>query len=89
MYLPRADRAFGSDYTLIHLSEFEREKGGSGMILHQMYEIDRAHWKSLDSKERRCDTDNKNYVTKCITKFLQNLIGCSMGMPESNKEVDR
>ena len=88
MYLPRADRSFGSDYTYMQLSELERERG-SGMVLQQMYEVDRAHWKSLDSKERRCDPENKNYVTKCITKFLENSIGCSMGMPESNKKVDR
>ena len=88
MYLPRADRSFGSDYTYMQLFELERERE-SGMVLQQMYEVDRAHWKSLDSKERRCDSENKNYVTKCITKFLENSIGCSMGMPESNKEVDR
>ena len=88
MYLPRADRFFGSDYNFMPLSELERERG-SGMVLQQMYEVDRVHWKSLDSKERRCDTENKNHVTKCITKFLENLIGCSMGMLESNKEVDR
>ena len=88
MYLPRADRSFGSDYIFLQLSNLNKERK-NGTILTQMYELDRAHWKSLDSEERRCDTENKNYVAKCVIHFLENLIGCSMGMTDSDNGLGR
>ena len=85
MYLPRADKIFGSEYILLR----HKEKMENGTEFHQIYDVERANWESLDSQEKRCDSENKNYATKCITNFLENYIGCSMGMAESDTEMER
>ena len=83
MYIPRADKIFGSEYIITE------EVWENGTSYHQYHEFGRTHWKSLDTEEKRCDTENQYNTTKCITHFLENSIGCSMGMAESDTEVER
>ena len=88
MFLPRADRIFGSEYIILHKEEFKNHiKNGTDYM--QGYEIQRTYWESLNSKDKRCDDENKNYATKCVTNFLENSIGCSLGMAESGMNVER
>ena len=84
MYMPRVDRIFGSEYIVIHKSTWENETA-----YYQYHEFGRTHWKSLDTQDKRCDVENRYNATKCITLFLENSIGCSMGMAESNRDVKR
>ena len=89
MYLPRPDRIFGSDYYMLQgLSELANERENNTEY-QQYYEVERAHWQSLDSEEKRCDVENRNNATKCITHFFENSIGCSMGIAESDHELNR
>ena len=85
MFFPRADGSFGSDYVYLQVPEFV----DNGTIYHQLFKFNRAHWKSLDSEEKRCDVGNNNYLTKCVASFLDNLIGCSMGIAQSDNYLNR
>ena len=88
MYLPRPDKIFGSDYNLLRLSELPQEMENNTEY-HQYFEVERAHWESLDSEGKRCDVENRNHATKCVTRFLETSIGCSMGIAESDNELKR
>ena len=55
--------------------------------LYQYYELERTYWKALDTPEKRCDMKNTAFPTKCITNYLEKTIGCSMGLVESNPNV--
>ena len=87
-FIQRADRVFGSEYIIFQNPEFQKEiKNGTDYI--QVYEVQRTYWEALDSKERRCDEENKHYPTECVTNFLEDSIGCSMGMAESDDKLER
>ena len=88
MYLQRPDKIFGSNYIMFRKQQFDKGiKNRTDYI--QVYEIQRTYWEALDSKEKRCDEGNKNRTTECITQFLENLIGCSLGMAESENQLER
>ena len=89
LYLPRPDKIFGSSYLWFKKQLFEKEGIKNGTDYMVVYDIQRTYWEALDSKEKRCDEDNKNHTTECITQFLENLIGCSLGMAEGGNQVDR
>ena len=89
MYLQRPDKIYGSDYILFQKQLFKKEGIKNATDYMQVYEIQRTYWEALDSREKRCDEDNKNHTTECITQFLANLIGCSLGMAESGNQLDR
>ena len=88
LFLPRPDRIFGSEYYLLQMSELAKEMDNSTEY-HQYFEMERSYWKSLDSEEKRCDVENRNNATKCVTHFLENSVGCSMGISESDNELER
>ena len=90
MFQPRADKIFGSDYTILEIEEQIKERLGNGTdtLYYQYYEFARTHWKTLDTPEKRCNSENKYNATKCITRFLENSMGCSMNMAESDKEME-
>ena len=88
MFLQRGDRIFGSEYIILQKEELKKHiKNGTDYT--QTYEIKRTYWESLNSEEKRCDNENKNHATRCITNFLENLIGCSIGMAESGMKLER
>ena len=91
MFQPRADKIFGSDYILMEMQEQIAERTGNGTdtLYYQYHEFGRTHWKSLDTPEKRCDSENKYNATKCITHFLESSMGCSMSMAESDREMKR
>ena len=67
MYLPRADKIFGSEYILLR----HKEKMENGTEFHQIYDVERANWESLDSQEKRCDSENKNYEPSALLISLR------------------
>ena len=80
MYLPNYENTFGSSFLKITLPPFER-KGSSDFRLFQDYHIRKTHLKALDKDEQRCDIGNTvENTTKCITRFLEQEVGCSMGL---------
>ena len=89
MYLQRPDKIFGSDYFLFQKQKFKKDGIKNGTDYIEGFVIKRTYWEALDSKEKRCDVDNKNHTTECITQFLENMIGCSLGMAEGGNQLDR
>ena len=78
MFLPNDDRVFGSYFLKIIPPSDVRKN------YYQEYDISRTHWKSVDRPEFRCNSHNeKENTTKCLTEYLENKIGCSMGLQES------
>ena len=85
MYLPNQDKIFGSSYLKIESpAKFDDEKK-SYQNYYQEYAISRTHWMHLDNAEFRCNSDrSKANTTECITNYLENQIGCSMGLQRTN-----
>ena len=48
-----------------------------------------VHLKAIDTPEARCDVENKDNTTECIAKYLEDSIGCSMGMAGSRMKTER
>ena len=84
MYLPNYEKTFGSSFLKITLphSTWQRErKGSSRFVYSKDYLIKKTYLKALDKDQQRCDQDNTMWnTTKCITRFLEQEIGCSMGL---------
>ena len=89
MYFPRPDKIFGSDYIILDIAEIIQKETLNETGLYQYFELERTFWKSLNTTEKRCDMGNTAHTTKCITNFLEQTIGCSMGLAESNPDVKR
>ena len=92
MHFPKIDRVFGSEFISIDLTEKYEEavnKGWKNQVhFEQTFELSRTHWKTLDTPGKRCD-DKKAIAntTQCIAHFVENTIGCSMGMDGGNPSV--
>ena len=52
------------------------------------FKIKRTHWKALDRPEKKCSegTTEAN-ITKCIAHFIEQTIGCSIGVLGSNPQI--
>ena len=84
MYFPKRDEAFGSFYIYKMMAKHE------GWMNHQKYRIERTHWKTLNTEKQRCDNENAtNNTTKCITRYIEKTIGCSMGMYGTDQDLKR
>ena len=91
MFLPNYDKKFGSHYLKIEPPK-ERNKGSvtDSVNYYQDYLISRTHWKQVDTAEFRCDPiGTVGNTTKCITEYLEDNIGCSMGLQGTNPEMKR
>ena len=52
------------------------------------YKIKRTRWKALDSPVKRCtDQGAKANTTQCVTNYIENTIGCSMGLSGSDPQI--
>ena len=89
MYFPKLDNIFGSDFLILDIAEIIQKKNLNKTGLYQYLKLERIFWKSLDAPEKKCDRKNKGLTTKCITNYLEQSIGCSMGLAESNPAVER
>ena len=90
MYLPHYERAFGSDFLKVSLPSNEERKKDREYMYSQSYWLRRTHWKALDNEQQRCDqNDAAGNTTKCITEYLEQKIGCSLGLLGSTAMVPR
>ena len=85
MYFPKDDEIFGSYYNYFDYGPLK--KG----FYQQTFTVSRTRWKTIDISNKRCDADThfEPNTTECITHYLEEKIGCSMGLKSSNKNVDR
>ena len=84
MYLPRQDQLFGSYYFPVGMPT-DKE-----VFTIASYELERTHWKTLNTEKDRCDeTDSEANTTKCITQFLEQSVGCSMGSYGADPSMER
>ena len=89
MHFPKPDNIFGSDYVIVDIRDILLEEKLNDTGLYQYFELERTFWKSLDTPEKRCDMKNTVNTTKCMTNFLEQTIGCSMGLAEGNPDLER
>ena len=92
MHFPKVDKIFGSEFISIDMTEkfkqAKKEERFKQVAFRQTFELSRTRWKTLDTPAKRCDdTDASPNTTECITHFVENTIGCSMGMDGSNPSV--
>ena len=90
MLFPRHDYIFGSHS--IHLDWDPEEitiKPYKRVSFRQHYELGRIHSISIDTADARCDSDNKANTTECISTYLEDSIGCSMGLAGGKSETER
>ena len=86
MYFPKGDNIYGSEYLFLR----EDKKQQNGKIYHRSYKITKTHWKALDTPNKRCDDSNSEAnTTQCITRYLEQMIGCSMGLLRSDRQAPR
>ena len=92
MYLPQYEKTFGSAFLTLDIPNhgFNIQDTNNSYYYGQNYLLERTHWKALDNEEQRCDQkSNAGSTTRCITKYLEEEIGCSMGLQGSNKMLTR
>ena len=90
MLFHRRDNIFGSDtFALDWDPERVTIKQQKHISFRQYFELGRTHWKTMDIPEMRCDEENKANTTECIATFLEDSIGCSMGLAGSRIEAER
>ena len=90
MLFPRRDNIFGShSYALDWDPEEVTIKNQKFISFRQHFELERTRSKTIDTPKRRCDAENKAKTTECIAKFLEDSIGCSMGLAGSRSEAER
>ena len=84
MYIPKQDEAFGSFYFYITMITRPKYHG------EQKYRIERTHYKTLRTEKQRCDdrVDVAN-TTTCITQYIEQTVGCSIGMYGTESTVQR
>ena len=92
MYVPKIDNIFGSEFIALQVdsARMKAKKNGSEYHIITVYKMAKTHWKALDTPIKRCRSENKEAnTTKCIVQFLENRIGCSLGLAKSNSKVKR
>ena len=83
MYLPRQDGAFGSFYFFKKLPPYN-------VLTYDNYLLERTHVKTLNTQNQRCDEENSGVdTTTCITKYLEQTVGCSMGLHGTDPDLKR
>ena len=101
MYIPNPTKIFGSEFLLIDLpnnalthSPHNESHLAKYQYFKQDFVLSNVHWKAIDHKRQRCDNtrsfmDEENSVSQCIVNYLEDEIGCSMGLYGSNKTIIR
>ena len=91
MYLPKINGVFGSDFEYLKVDrERMRDRNSAGCHIYTFYEIEQTQWKALDMPEKRCKSGNREVnMTQCITQYLENRVGCSMGLARSDPQINR
>ena len=85
MYIQNPTKLYGSEYFRISLPSGEHTNGNG---YYQQFRLSQIHWKAVDQKSQRCE-DRQSYlkrnktVAECINNYLEQEIGCSMGLQGS------
>ena len=81
MIFPKFDGIYGSAYLM--------KIGLAQRSYQQIFFISRTHWRTLSNENKMCDEDHNTEanLTRCYTRYLENTIGCSIGMLGSNEKV--
>ena len=89
MYFPKINGAFGSDFTYLKLDRLRlKDKNTTGF--YKFYTMKQTQWKELDTPRKRCKVDSAvANTTRCITQYLENKVGCSMGLARSDPQLSR
>ena len=86
MYFPKKDGIFGSSYFYKDMPAHRYGHKRFG----QTYRLDRTHWKIMRTKDQICDEGNSEpNTTMCITRHLENKVGCSIGMLGADPHIER
>ena len=89
MYMPKLNGVFGSDFMYLKVGK-ARMRDGNSTGIHAFYKMKQTLWKALDTPQKRCINNNKKAnTTQCLTMYLEDKIGCSMGLARSDKNVER
>ena len=87
MYFPKVDEIYGSEHIFIRVDKPKNNITGVE-IKDWAYKITKTHWKALDTPDKRCDDSNLDAnTTQCITRYLEDTIGCSMGLSGSDMQI--
>ena len=93
MYIPKIDKIFGSEFLSLQVDSARMKKAkeqGTAYHISTVYNMAKTHWKALDTPLKRCRSETKEAnTTTCIVQFLENKIGCSLGLAKSNSKVKR
>ena len=92
MIFPRTDEAFGSFYIYREMQNPESNPNmpGGKILFKQGYRLERTHWKTLNTESQRCDEGSSAAnMTNCITQYLEQKIGCSVGLYGSDRSIKR
>ena len=86
MYFPKDDTIFGSN--LLCKNDFTNYSEGN---YQQTLWITRTRLKSLNTGNNICDDsqDLEANTTKCITNYMEDKIGCSVGLSGAHPEIER
>ena len=84
MYFIKQDNPFGSYYFYLIMPQ-DRE-----VMWYARYQLERTRWKTLNTKNERCDEKNSEpKTTKCITQYLEQSAGCFMGLHGTDTDLER
>ena len=84
MYFPKADGLYGSEF--IHLRVDKKVEENKTYQIN--YQMKKTHWIAMDNPDKRCDGSfSEANTTRCITRYLEQTIGCSMGLAGSDKQI--
>ena len=94
MYFPKVDKIFGSDYMSFQVDSARVKRGmkdGTKFHIMTTYKMAKTHWRAMDTNNKRCISHHNKEAntTKCITEFLENKVGCSVGLSGSNPKIKR
>ena len=84
MYIPKQDDAFGSSYF------FKGLGAPSNKSYYRSYLVTRTRWKTISTPNQRCDDGNSAAnTTTCITRYIEQKVGCSMGLQGTDPNLSR
>ena len=78
------DEIYGSELILLKVDDAPPNH----KVYHQSYKFRKTYWKALDTPEKRCDESSlEANTTQCITRYLEQTVGCSLGLAGSDKQI--
>ena len=91
IYLPKINGVFGSDFTYVKVDKARmKEMNTTECHIYTFYQLTQTQWKAFDTPKKRCISDKRAAnTTQCITRYLEDRVGCSMGLARNDPEIQR